>query len=169
VPTLALVLDLFGPRFSALYLELKCSAAERRALVGAAVSVLRSRQEIARRVAVESFDLGAVAEVKLLAPGQRTAALFERKLKRPSVTAREMIARARDCGADEIALHRSLVTRHRVEAARAAGLPAVVWTVDHPAWAGRARELGLRALITNRPARLLAALDPARAAPAADW
>ena len=164
VPTLARVLDIFGPRFRALYVELKCSAPERRALAAAAVSVLRSREEIAKRAVVESFDLEAAAEVKLLAPELRTAALFERRLTRPVITAREMIARARDCGADEIALHRPLVTRRRVEAARSAGLPVAVWTVDHPAWARRAREWGLHALITNRPARLLGALGAKRPA-----
>ncbi len=73
-----------------------------------------------------------------------------------------MIARALDCGADEIALHRSLISPRIIEAACASGLRAVVWTTDHASWARRARALGLRALITNNPARLRAALDAAR-------
>ena len=81
---------------------------------------------IAGRLVVESFDLGAVAEVKRLAPGLRAAALFERALRRPLLSTRELIARARGCGADEIALHRSLVTQRRVEAARSEGLPVIV-------------------------------------------
>lgn len=169
VPTLARVLDLFGPRFRVLHVELKCPPAGHGALVEAAVSVLRSREEIARRAIVKSFDLKAIEEVKLLAPEQRTAALFGRRLTRPFISTREMIARARDSGADLIGPHRSLVTRRRVEAARAAGLPVIVWTVDHVAWVRRARELGLRALVTNRPARLLGALGTTRAASAADW
>lgn len=169
VPTLERVLDTFGPRFRVLHVELKCPPGEGRALAEAVVALLRRREAIARRAVVKSFDLKAIGAVKLLAPEQRTAALFGRKLTRPFVTSREMIASARDCGADLLGPHRSLVTRRRVEAARAAGLPVIVWTVDHPAWARRAREWALRALVTNRPARLLAALGAARAAAVSDW
>jgi glycerophosphoryl diester phosphodiesterase len=158
IPTLARVLDEFAPRSRALYVELKCSRAAAFALAAAVVEVLRARPEAARRAVVESFALEAVAEVKRLAPGLRTAALFERSLRRRPVTTREMCARAVAHGADEIALHRSLATRRAVALARDAGLPTVVWTVDHPSWARRARELGLRAIITNDPARLRAAL-----------
>jgi glycerophosphoryl diester phosphodiesterase len=157
VPTLAQVIELFAPRCRALYVELKCERADADELAAATVEVLRAQADAARRCVVESFTLGAVAGVKRLAPELRTAALFERTLRRPRVAPREMIARALDAGADEIALQRTLVSRRTVEAARAAGLPTVVWTVDHPAWARRAVELGLRALITNRPARLRAA------------
>jgi glycerophosphoryl diester phosphodiesterase len=164
VPTLARVLDLFGPRFRMLYVELKCGDADRRPLVETAVSVLGQRAEVARRSVVKSFDLMAVAQVKLLAPVQRTVALFGHRPGAPVITTSDMIERARDCGADMLGPHRSLVTRRRVEAARAAGLPVAVWTVDHPAWARRGREWGLRALITNRPARLLDALSAAQGA-----
>jgi glycerophosphoryl diester phosphodiesterase len=159
VPTLAEVIERFAPRCQALYVELKCERADARELAAATVEVLRAKADAACRCVVESFTLGAVAEIKRLAPELRAAALFERTLRRPRVAPREMIARALAVEADEIALQRTLVSRRTVEAARAAGLPTVVWTVDHPAWARRAAELRLRALITNRPARLRAALD----------
>lgn len=168
VPTLARVLDTFGPRFRVLHVELKCCDAERGALVEAAVSVLRSREMIAPRAVVKSFDLKAIEGVKRLAPELRTCALFGRRLSRPLVTTREMLARALDCGANVLGPHRSLVTRGRVEAARSAGLPVIVWTVDHPAWAARARGWGLRALVTNRPARMLAALGLLRSSASAN-
>ncbi|HVF43611.1 MAG TPA: glycerophosphodiester phosphodiesterase family protein [Pyrinomonadaceae bacterium] len=158
VATLASVLDEFAPRARALYVELKCGRADARPLATAVVEVLRERPGAARRSVVESFALEAVAEVKRLAPGMRAAALFERSLRRRPLTAREMCARALAHGADEIALQRSLATRRTVEAARAAGLPTVVWTADHPSWARRARAFGLHALITNEPARMRAAL-----------
>jgi glycerophosphoryl diester phosphodiesterase len=161
IPTLARVLDEFAPRSRALYVELKCNRADAALLAAAVVGVLRELPDAGRRSVVESFALEAIAEVKRLAPHLRTAALFERSLRRRPLTAREMCARALAHGADEIALHRSLATRRAVERARAAGLPTVVWTVDHPSWARRARELGLRALITNDPARLRAALNAA--------
>jgi glycerophosphoryl diester phosphodiesterase len=166
ITTLAGVLDEFAARSRALYVELKCDRASAAALAAAVVEVLRARPEAARRSVVESFALEAVAEVKRLAPELRTAALFERSLRHRPLTARRMCARALAHGADEIALQRTLATRRAVAHARAAGLPTVVWTVDHPSWAARARELGLRAIITNEPARLRAALSGAAQEPA---
>ncbi|MCA1613516.1 MAG: glycerophosphodiester phosphodiesterase [Acidobacteria bacterium] len=169
IPTLARVLQLFAPRFRALYVELKCERAGAAALAEAVVAAVGETGSHAGRIVIESFDLGAVAEAKRLAPHLRAAALFERRLRRPLLPARELIARALGCGASELALHRSLATRGRVEAARAAGLQTVVWTVDHPSWAARAFDLGLRALITNDPARMRRALDAAEAARAGAW
>jgi glycerophosphoryl diester phosphodiesterase len=159
VPTLAEVVDQFAPRCRALYVELKCARAEASALAAATVSVLRTNADAARRSVVESFMLEAISEIKQLAPEIRTAALFERTLRQPHLPAREMITRARAHGADEIALQRTLVSRRTIDAAHEAGLPTIVWTVNHPSWAQRARELGLRGLITNHPALLRAALD----------
>ena len=159
VPTLARVLELFAPRCRALYVEIKCDPADAHAHARAVAGLLRADAHAARCAVVESFTLEAIAEVKRLAPGVRTAALFERTLRHPHATAVALVERATAHGADELALHRSMVTRRAVEAARAADLSVAVWTVDHLAWAARARELGLRALITNRPARLRSALD----------
>jgi glycerophosphoryl diester phosphodiesterase len=44
-----------------------------------------------------------------------------------------------------------------VEKAKLAGLKVVVWTVDDPTWLARARSMGVEALITNDPARMLKA------------
>jgi glycerophosphoryl diester phosphodiesterase len=110
-------------------------------------------------VVVESFALAAIAEIKRLAPEIRTAALFEPKLSRPLPTARRIIERALEVGADEIALHRTLATRRMVSAIERSELKAVVWTVDSPAWARRGVELGVHALITNKPGQMRARLD----------
>src|SRR5205085_1566360 len=120
----------FAARCAALYVELKCQRADAHALAAATVDVLRASPIAARRAVVESFTLEAIAEVKRLAPELRTAALFKRTLREPRLRATEMIARALACGADEVALQRWLVTERNVEAARAAGLSVVVWTVD---------------------------------------
>jgi glycerophosphoryl diester phosphodiesterase len=159
VPTLAAVVRQFAPRCHVLYVELKCDRTNIHALAAATVGVLRANADAARGCVVESFTLDALVEIKRLAPELRTAALFERTLRQPRVSARALVARALDCGADEIALQRSLVSRRTIDAAHAAGLPTVVWTVDHPSWARRAKAFGLRALITNYPARLRDALD----------
>jgi glycerophosphoryl diester phosphodiesterase len=70
---------------------------------------------------------------------------------------------ALECGADEIALHHTLANRRTAEAARRAGMSALVWTVDQTSWMQRALSLGLRALITNHPARMRAAMDDSSA------
>jgi len=57
--------------------------------------------------------------------------------------------------ADEIALHHTLVTDGLVQAARDLGFEVVVWTVDDPKWIARSRDIGIKALITNNPAKML--------------
>ncbi len=66
-----------------------------------------------------------------------------------------MIDLALACGASEIALHHTLVSSRLVEGAQRAGLTTVVWTVDRPSWLERAELLGINALITNNPAKLV--------------
>jgi len=41
-------------------------------------------------------------------------------------------------------------------------LPVVVWTVDDSKWIGRARSLGIHALITNDPAKCFGVGTPKR-------
>lgn len=159
VPTLAEVFQTVGARARVLYVELKCDAGEDGEALAAEVVRTIDAHAMSRRVVVESFDLRAVQAVKRFAPETRTAALFERTLTRPTPTARAMIREARACEADEMALHHSLARRRTVEAARDAGFDVLTWTVDDASWAKHARDSGMRALITNHPARMRAALD----------
>ncbi|HEY0005545.1 MAG TPA: glycerophosphodiester phosphodiesterase family protein [Pyrinomonadaceae bacterium] len=159
VPTLAQVFELFGSSFKHLYVEMKCVPTEAQALA-AEVAALTRADSLTERVVIESFNLEAISELKRLAPEIRTAALFEPKLSRPLPGARRIFEQAALCGADEIALHRALVSRRLAAEATRRGLKTVVWTVDHPAWIERARQLSLHALITNRPALMLAHLGP---------
>lgn len=159
IPTLSEVLALAGRSSRALYVEMKFDAGEPFAPLAAEV-VRRIREHRLEEVCVvESFALEAVAEVKRLAPDLRAAALFERRLTRPLPSRRTIIEHALACRADELALHRTLARPALVREALTRGLPAVVWTADHPSWARRAVELGLRGVITNRPAEMRAALD----------
>jgi len=159
VPTLDETLALVGPRSEVVYIELKCEAPAEYAPLAAAVFEHVRRHGLTGRAVVKSFAHDAVREVKRVAPDIRTAALFDRSLSRPHITRRKIIALARDCGADEISLHRSLARPAVVEAARGHGFSTVVWTVDDPGWLKRARGWGLRAVITNNPAPMLAALS----------
>jgi glycerophosphoryl diester phosphodiesterase len=158
ISTLAAVFELMKERRSILYVEMKCVAQETNALAAAVVRLVRAHSLI-NRVVVESFALSSIAEVKRLAPEIRTAALFEPKLSRPHPSARRIIEAALRVGADEIALHRTLATRRTIEAINRLGLKVVVWTVDGPSWAGRGLDLGVHALITNKPAQMRARLE----------
>lgn len=161
VPTLAQVLQLAQARGRVLYVELKCDRSDVHNLTARVVETIRAH-DMDEAVVIESFTLAAVTDVRRLAPHLRTAALFEPRLARPLPTSRSLIARARACGAHELALHYTLTTARTVAAAQRAGFPVVVWTVDKPARLQRLAALGVRAVITNDPARMLAKLAELR-------
>lgn len=156
VPTLAEVFKLFQKTNALLYLEMKSDAADATTLVETVVDETHNAQ-IAEQLIVSSFDLNAVALVKKIDPTISTAALFEPKLSRPLSTMRrlKMIDLAMEHGANEIALHHSLVSARVVQKAQAFGLPVVVWTVDDVKWIQQGQRLGLKALITNNPAAMI--------------
>jgi glycerophosphoryl diester phosphodiesterase len=161
VPTLAQVLQLAQARGRVLYVELKCDRSDAPILTTRVVETIRAH-DMDEAVVIESFTLAAVADVRRLAPHLRTAALFEPRLARPLPTSRSLVARARACGAHELALHHTLATMRTVAAAQRAGFPVVVWTVDNPARLQRLAALGVRAVITNDPARMVAKLAELR-------
>jgi glycerophosphoryl diester phosphodiesterase len=156
IPTLAEVLELFGG--ARLYVEMKCEAKECGSLASEVARLVRAHS-LFDRVVVESFALDSIKEIKRLDPEIRTAALFEPRLTRPRPLPRKMIEQAIAHAADEIAPHRTLVTRRLVEEARQRGMNVVVWTVDSPSWIGRAISDGIYAIITNRPADMRAERD----------
>jgi glycerophosphoryl diester phosphodiesterase len=152
IPTLEEVFESYGK--SLIYVEMKCEDASRRFALARAVVELTRQHGLAERVVVKSFEHDSLAEVKRLAPEIRTAALFGRSWPRPFVPAADILEAAGRCGADEISLHRSLLRKATVEAARRRGFGVLVWTVNSPFWLRRARTLGLRAVFTDCPARV---------------
>ena len=154
MPTLAQVFEFFRTHNGLLYTELKCDPG---AALTAEVVRLTREFEMVDRVVVESFDHSAIAAVKQIDPGIRTAALFEPKLSRPISTIRRLkvIDAAIAVAADEVALHHTLAADRVVEKARQAGLEVVVWTVEDPTWIKRAVSTDIKALISNNPAALL--------------
>lgn len=165
VPTLTQVLELTKAHGGVLYVELKCERGDAHTLAARVVETVHEHGAD-ERVVVESFILTAVAEVRRLAPHLRTAALFERRLARPLPSTRALLARARACGAHELALHHTLANGRTIAAAQAAGFPVVVWTVDNPTRLPRLAQLGVRAVITNDPARMCAKWRALSGAPA---
>jgi glycerophosphoryl diester phosphodiesterase len=158
VPTLKRVFEVLADTPCLFYLEMKSDGSESELLAEKVVRLIR-RHSLRERVIVESFELAALVSVKRIDKSIRTAALFEPQLRRPVslLQGLRMVDFARCCEADEIALHKTLISRRVVERATKHGLPVVVWTVDHTKWIQRAQSLGLKALITNDPGKLVRA------------
>ena len=155
VPSLAQLFGLFQTNNRSLYLELKCdSPAEYRPLAEACCRMI-GEYSLKERVVVECFQLPALEVVKEIDPDIKTAALFDRMFLDQSV-----ITRATEIGAMAVALHHRLARKNLVEKAKQAGLHVAVWTVDDPIWIDRARAIGIDALITNDPARMLRQFEP---------
>jgi len=152
--TLKELLESFPEHF-VLYLEMKCESSQRDELVETCSDLLKSTERKGQ-VIVESFDLKAIRLMKQIDSAVTTAALFEPSLSHPPLIAsQKIIERAKESGANEIALHHRLASRRLVELARDGGFRVVVWTVDETHWVATCRQLGIDALITNQPAVLL--------------
>ena len=165
IPTLAQVFERFGARARVLYVEMKCDDTALDAPLARSVVELTRAHGLADCVVVKSFAHDSLREVKRLAPEIRTAALFDRNWSRPLLPKSKIVNAAARCGADEVSLHRSLLRRATTEVARARGFSVLVWTVDTPFWLRRALALKLRAVFTNRPAEMRAALKELQAHP----
>ena len=154
VPTLAQVFELCRKKPVTIYVEIK---SERDATgLAHAVAKLVKDFKFQNRVVVVSFDLAAIATLKTFDSSIRTGALFGSTRIAGRNWHENILAAAALCGANELLLHRLLARRKLVEKSHQVGLPVVVWTVDDARWVDRARLLGLHALITNQPAKLLA-------------
>ncbi len=150
VPSLRELFTFFQSNNASLYLEMKCdSPAEHRPLAEACCRMI-NEYSLKERVVVECFQLAALEILKEIDSEIKTAALFDRVFIDQSV-----ISRATEIGAMAVALHHRLARKALVEKSKQAGLHVAVWTVDDPAWVQRAREIGIDALITNNPARML--------------
>ncbi len=156
LPSLDQVLKFFRHRKGVLYIEMKCDVNEGKQFAGEVVRLVR-KHKMLNRVVVESSDLSAIAATKQIDAGIRTAALFEPKVSRPISTVRRLtvIAQALEHGANEIAVHHRLASKGVVEKARTEGLDVVVWTVDNLRWIARAQALGIKALISNNPGKMV--------------
>jgi len=129
---------------------MKCdSPAEYRPLAEACCRMIHEHSLI-ERVVVECFQLPALEVLKAIDPDIKTAALFDRGFIDQSI-----VERATEIGAMAVALHHRLGRKGLVGKSKQAGLHVAVWTVDDPIWIDRARSIGIDALITNDPARMI--------------
>ena len=158
IPTLAQVLTLLKDFRGLIYIELKPHEADYRDLSKAVCDVIRD-SPLLRQMIVKSFKLAAIPEIRHHLPEVQTAALFELTIMDFLRRRKHILAMAREFGARHISIHHSIVTRKLVSLATACHLPVTIWTTDNPKWVKRSEKLGIGALITNDPAKLLAARD----------
>jgi glycerophosphoryl diester phosphodiesterase len=153
IPTLEETLGLCAGR-ARLFIEIKMGRAqeERVRLVDATLEAVggavaqRGRTE----VAVISFDPEVVALVARRRPDLPLGLLWGPRQalgQRPGA----LLRKAADLGAGFAAPHHGLVDRAFVGAAREAGLPVSVWTVDDPSRMRALVDLGVQGVTTNRP------------------
>lgn len=157
VPSLRELFTLFESNNLTLCLEMKCDSTAEYAPLAEACSRLIEEYGLKDQVIVECFKLPALAILKEVNAGIKTAALFEPSFSTPSVLSdQSVITQATAIGASHLALHYRLARQGLVEKAKLAGLQVALWTVDDPTWIERARAMGIEALITNDPAAMLA-------------
>ena len=156
VPTLERVLQLLKTSDGIIYIELKCSEATFNPLVSAVCDVIRESPMLPRMI-VKSFELVAIPEIRRQLPAVQTAALFEPTIHTIIRRRKHLISMARESSAHQLSVHFSLATKSFAAYAKEAGIPVAIWTADDPKWVQRCQKLGIRALISNDPARLAAA------------
>ena len=155
IPSLAQTLDLLKYYEGLVYIELKCKDDDAERLSKAVCKII-SDSPLLPRIVVKSFKLSVIPHVKKFCPSVRTAALFAPKIKNFLRKEKHLVRLAADIGADEISLHFALATEKLMKKAASRNLRVIIWTADNPRWVRRGSRLGLAAIITNDPARLLA-------------
>ena len=155
IPTLFETLDFLKDFKGLIYIELKCRASEIEKLSKAVCNAI-SRSPLLPQIIVKSFQLETIPHVKKLCPEVKTAALFAPKLRTILRKEKRLVQIAHEIGADILSVHFTLATRQLMKKAEKRDLPVTIWTANHPRWVRRAFDLGIFAVITNNPARLLA-------------
>ena len=162
VPTFAATLDLLRNFKGLIFVELKSDPGESiEPLVRAVCDVIR-RSPVAGRIIAKSFRISFIPLFSALCPDVRTAALFAPKVMTILRKEKYLVDLAVEFGADELSVHCSLATKKLMKKAGKHGLPVTIWTVGNPRWLRRAVKLGINAVITNNPARLIAKRDELR-------
>lgn len=161
LPTLAEALAAI-PAELLVNVELKAAEDEaaRTALVETVARFLRARPGEVPRILVSSFDHRIVDAVAAQGVGLRTGYLIP-----PLAPLDAALAAVRAAGHDALHPHASSLpeaAERTLRAAREAGIDINVWTVDDPEQAQLLAARGVRAIITNRPDALRAALGSTR-------
>ncbi|HVF48267.1 MAG TPA: glycerophosphodiester phosphodiesterase family protein, partial [Pyrinomonadaceae bacterium] len=154
IPSLAQTLEFLSDFKGRVYIELKAGDRDFRQLAEVVCREIGGSR-LLPQIIVKSFKLAAIPEIKHRLPDVAAGALFSAEIIHFLRSKKHIVALAREFGADHISLHRSLATRDLARAAAEAGMPVTVWTADTPQWIDRSRKLGVEALITNDPEKLI--------------
>src|SRR5205085_8300029 len=155
VPALQEVLALAAAaKLKRVYVELKGDRRrDKQPLLDAVLARLRPPR-LERALTLLSFDHEIIKRAKSVAPRLRTAATFAFP-GRGQLTARAIISAVRYAEADEAALHYGLATRRTVAALHEQGISVAVWTVNSKLVMRRMLTVGVDAIMTNYPDRLI--------------
>ena len=154
VPTLADTLRFLESYTGIIYVELKCRESEIRTLTRAVGEIIK-HSPLLPQIIVKSFQFEAIPAVRALCPNIKTAVLFAPKIMTILRKEKRLINVAAELGAEMISVHFSLATKKLVKKAEKKNLAVTIWTADNPIWARRAYDLGVYAIITNNPARMI--------------
>lgn len=116
---------------------------------------LLSRDHLLQRIRPISFDARVVRRIKAQAPELEVGLIAARASAR-------IVERALWARASLISLGVTALTAESVEMCRQANLKVSVWTVDDPAQMRRVIQLGVDAIVTNRPDVLARVIETAR-------
>ncbi len=141
VPSLATALDLIGDRD--VWVEVKALPA----VYDATLLATLDRGPFPRRYAVHSFDHRIIARLATLRPALRLGALMTSRVLDP-------VAVLRAAGATVLWQEWTLIDQDLVDAAHAAGIQVIAWTVNDRQVAERLAAMGVDGLCGNFPDRI---------------
>lgn len=142
--TLAAALDLIGAMGLYANLEMKTHGGPPEPIAGKVAAALGERPWTARRVLVSSFRLGALAELRMLMPGQPIAVLYND----PPADWPDALAAL---GACSLHIRHNFLSKEILSEARALGFHVRVFTTNEPGRMAPFREDGLTGVFTNHP------------------
>jgi glycerophosphoryl diester phosphodiesterase len=155
ISTLMQVLDFLRDYKGLIYIELKCRARKIEQITKVVCRIIAD-SHLLPQIIVKSFQLEFIPQIRRILPQAQTAALFAPKIMTILRKEKRLIEIANELKANQISIHYSLATQRLMEKAGKENLPVTIWTIDNPRWVRRAAEMGISAIITNNPARLLA-------------
>ncbi len=153
IPTLREVFDLAARGNFGFDVEVKCFPrrphfAPSPARIAELLVAEIERARVAPRVTVLSFDFRVLRALRQIAPGIRTAALYE-------FGGRDFVSIAREAQTGIVAPYHRVVTPGKVEAAHCAGIRVLPWTANRPRDWKRLIRAAVDGIITDDPAALI--------------
>ena len=156
VPTLAKTLETLNEFTGRVYIELKAGPGQNpEPFVREVCKEIRASSIAADRIIIKSFRLAFIPHFRANCPEVKTAALFAPKIMTVLRKEKHLVDLAVEFGAHELSVHYSLATKKLMKKSAKHGLPVTIWTVDHSRLFRRAMKLGVHAVITNDPARMI--------------